>query len=90
MDVIDNYIPIPQCQTELPFLLDVDDIFSIISRGTVAIGRVERGTIMVGEIVDIVGLKETRSTIVTRKILDEALVSDNVGLLLRGLQKIDI
>ncbi|KAL5976385.1 hypothetical protein ACLOJK_020716 [Asimina triloba] len=95
MDVVDSYIPIPQHQTELPFLLDVEDIFSITGRGTVAIGRVERGTIKVGETVDIVGLKETCSTIVTRvemfqKILDEALVGDNVGLLLRGLQKVDI
>ncbi|KAL5976979.1 hypothetical protein ACLOJK_021317 [Asimina triloba] len=86
---------IPQCQTKLPFLLAVEDVFSITGRGTVATGRVERGTIKVGETVNIVGLKETRSTIVTRvemfqKILDEALVGDNVGLLLRGLQKVNI
>ncbi|CAK9140762.1 unnamed protein product [Ilex paraguariensis] len=95
MDAVDSYIPIPQRQTELPFLLAIEDVFSITGRGTVATGRVERGTIKVGDTVDIVGLKDTRSTTVTgvemfQKILDEAMAGDNVGLLLRGIQKVDI
>ncbi|XP_011029181.1 PREDICTED: elongation factor Tu, chloroplastic-like [Populus euphratica] len=95
MDNVDNYIPIPQRQTDLPFLLAVEDVFSITGRGTVATGRVERGTIKTGDTVDIVGLRETRNTTVTgvemfQKILDEALAGDNVGLLLRGVQKADI
>ncbi|WMV21352.1 hypothetical protein MTR67_014737 [Solanum verrucosum] len=95
MDNVDNYIPIPQRQTELPFLMAIEDVFSITGRGTVATGRVERGTVRVGETVDIVGLRDTRSTTVTgvemfQKILDEAMAGDNVGLLLRGIQKIDI
>ncbi|KAK6933993.1 Translation elongation factor EFTu/EF1A, C-terminal [Dillenia turbinata] len=95
MDAVDDYIPIPQRQTDLPFLLAVEDVFSITGRGTVATGRVERGTVKVGETVDIVGLRETRNTTVTgvemfQKILDEALAGDNVGLLLRGVQKADI
>ncbi|KAI3976503.1 hypothetical protein MKX01_008361 [Papaver californicum] len=95
MDNVDNYIPIPQRKTELPFLLAVEDVFSITGRGTVATGRVERGTVRSGETVEIVGLQETRSTTVTgvemfQKILDEALAGDNVGKLLRGIQKADI
>uniref|UniRef100_A0A0A0LRZ6 Elongation factor Tu n=1 Tax=Cucumis sativus TaxID=3659 RepID=A0A0A0LRZ6_CUCSA len=95
MDAVDSYIPIPERQTDLPFLLAVEDVFSITGRGTVATGRVERGTVRVGETVDIVGLRETRNTTVTgvemfQKILDEALAGDNVGLLLRGVQKADI
>ncbi|KAG5536983.1 hypothetical protein RHGRI_024422 [Rhododendron griersonianum] len=95
MDSVDEYIPIPQRQTELPFLLAVEDVFSITGRGTVATGRVERGTIKVGETVDIVGLKDTRTSIVTgvemfQKLLDEAMAGDNVGLLLRGIQRVDI
>lgn len=95
MDAVDSYIPIPQRQVDLPFLLAVEDVFSITGRGTVATGRVERGTVKVGETVDLVGLRETRTTTVTgvemfQKILDEALAGDNVGLLLRGIQKADI
>ncbi|GLU21534.1 hypothetical protein SLE2022_376670 [Rubroshorea leprosula] len=95
MDSVDSYIPIPQRQTDLPFLLAIEDVFSITGRGTVATGRVERGTIKVGETVDIVGLKDTRNTTVTgvemfQKTLDEAIAGDNVGLLLRGVQKDDI
>lgn len=95
MDAVDAYIPIPQRQTELPFLMAIEDVFSITGRGTVATGRVERGTVKVGEVVDIVGLKDTRATTVTgvemfQKLLDEALAGDNVGLLLRGIQKTDI
>uniref|UniRef100_A0A2C9VQ15 Tr-type G domain-containing protein n=1 Tax=Manihot esculenta TaxID=3983 RepID=A0A2C9VQ15_MANES len=92
MDSVDSYIPIPQRQTDLPFLLAIEDVFSITGRGTVATGRVERGTIKVT--VDLVGLRETRNTTVTgvemfQKILDEAM-ADNVGLLLRGVPKADI
>ncbi|GFQ05686.1 elongation factor tu [Phtheirospermum japonicum] len=95
MDEVDNYIPIPQRQTDLPFLMAVEDVFSITGRGTVATGRVERGTVRVGETVDLVGLGDTRNTTVTgvemfQKTLDEALAGDNVGLLLRGVQKTDI
>ncbi|CAM8910813.1 unnamed protein product [Rhodiola kirilowii] len=95
MDAVDDYIPVPQRQTELPFLLAVEDVFSITGRGTVATGRVERGTARVGETVEIVGLKDTRTTTITgvemfQKILDEALAGDNVGILLRGIQKTDI
>ncbi|XP_026442464.1 elongation factor TuB, chloroplastic-like [Papaver somniferum] len=95
MDDVDDYIPIPQRQTELRFLLAVEDVFSITGRGTVATGRVERGTVRSGETVEIVGLRETRSTTITgvemfQKILDEALAGDNVGILLRGIQKADV
>ncbi|KAL0341579.1 UNVERIFIED_CONTAM: Elongation factor Tu, chloroplastic [Sesamum calycinum] len=95
MDEVDNYIPIPQRQTDLPFLMAIEDVFSITGRGTVATGRVERGTIKVGDTVDIVGLRDTKSTTVTgvemfQKTLDEAMAGDNVGLLLRGVQKDDI
>ncbi|KAH6806687.1 RAB GTPase-like protein E1B [Perilla frutescens var. frutescens] len=95
MDEVDNYIPVPQRRTDLPFLMAIEDVFSITGRGTVATGRMERGTIKIGDTVEIVGLKETRSTIVTgvemfQKTLDEAVAGDNVGLLLRGIQKTDI
>ncbi|KAB2614012.1 elongation factor TuA [Pyrus ussuriensis x Pyrus communis] len=95
MDAVDSYIPIPQRQVDLPFLLAVEDVFSITGRGTVATGRVERGKVKVGDSVDIVGLRETRTTTVTgvemfQKTLDEAMAGDNVGLLLRGIQKMDI
>lgn len=95
MDEVDKYIPIPQRQTELPFLLAIEDVFSITGRGTVATGRIERGLVKVGDVVDLVGLRETRNTTVTgvemfQKILDDAMAGDNVGLLLRGIQKIDI
>ncbi|KAF3676968.1 Elongation factor Tu, chloroplastic [Capsicum annuum] len=95
MDNVDSYIPIPVRQTELPFLMAIEDVFSIAGRGTVATGRVERGTVRIGDTVDIVGLRDTRTTTVTgvdmfQKILDEAMAGDNVGLLLRGIQKVDI
>ncbi len=95
MDQIDNYIPTPQRDTEKDFLMAVEDVFSITGRGTVATGRVERGTVKVGETVELVGLKNTRTTTVTglemfQKSLDEALAGDNVGVLLRGIQKNDI
>lgn len=95
MEKVDEYIPVPQRQTELPFLMAIEDVFSITGRGTVATGRVERGIVKIGETVELVGLKDTRSTTVTglemfQKLLDEAFAGDNVGVLLRGIQKMDI
>ena len=95
MDQVDAYIPTPERATDKDFLMAVEDVFSITGRGTVATGRVERGTVKVGETVELVGLRETRTTTVTglemfQKSLDEALAGDNVGILLRGIQKDDI
>ena len=96
MAEVDAYIPTPERQTDLPFLMPVEDVFSITGRGTVATGRVERGTIHTGDTVEIIGLKEeSSSTVVTgvemfRKILDEAFAGDNVGCLLRGVQRTEI
>ncbi len=95
LDTIDNYIPDPKREVDKPFLMSVEDIFSITGRGTVATGRVERGKVKVGEEVEIVGIKPTKKTVVTgvemfRKLLDEAEAGDNVGLLLRGVEKDDI
>jgi elongation factor Tu len=95
MDKVDEYIPTPVRDTEKPFLMAVEDVFSITGRGTVATGRVERGSIKVGETIEIVGLRETRTTTVTglemfQKTLDESVAGDNVGVLLRGIQKNDI
>ena len=96
MDAVDSYIPTPERAVDKPFLMPVEDVFTITGRGTVATGRVERGTIKISETVEIVGLaEETRSVVVTgvemfRKQLDQALAGDNVGLLLRGVQRSDI
>jgi elongation factor Tu len=95
MDALDNYIPEPQRDKDKPFLMPVEDVFSITGRGTVGTGRVERGTIHMGDEVEIVGIRETRKTVCTgvemfRKILDEAEAGDNVGILLRGIDKTDI
>ncbi len=96
MDAVDSYIPTPDRPTDLPFLMPVEDVFSITGRGTVATGRVERGTIKVSEEVEIVGLtKEPTKTVVTgvemfRKLLDQAEAGDNIGVLLRGIQRTDI
>jgi elongation factor Tu len=92
MEALDNYIPLPDRETDKPFLMPVEDVFSITGRGTVGTGRVERGTIKVGDEVERVGIKETRKTVVTgvemfRKLLDQAEAGDNVGLLLRGVDK---
>jgi elongation factor Tu len=92
MAAIDAYIPTPERETEKPFLMPVEDVFSITGRGTVGTGRVERGRIKVGEEVQLVGLGATKKTVVTgvemfRKLLDEAQAGDNVGLLLRGVDK---
>ena len=96
MDNVDSYIPTPDRKADLPFIMPVEDVFTITGRGTVATGRVERGTIKVGEVVEIVGLAEEKtSTTVTglemfRKLLDFAEAGDNVGALLRGVQRSDI
>ena len=96
MDTIDEYIPDPKRATDQPFLMPVEDVFSITGRGTVATGRVERGVLHVSDEVEIVGIKEeTRKVVVTgvemfRKLLDEAQAGDNIGALLRGVQRTDI
>ncbi len=96
MDAVDSYIPTPDRKADLPFLMPVEDVFTITGRGTVATGRVERGTIKVGEEVEIVGLKDEKTkTTVTglemfRKLLDMAEAGDNIGALLRGIQRTDI
>jgi elongation factor Tu len=92
---VDRYIPTPIRETDKNFLMAVEDVFSITGRGTVATGRIERGTVKVGDTVELVGLRDTRQTTVTglemfQKSLDEALAGDNVGILLRGVQKEDI
>ena len=96
MDAVDSYIPLPPRPVDLPFLMSVEDVFSITGRGTVATGRIERGIIKVGEAVEIVGLMETpMSSTVTgvemfKKLLDQGQAGDNAGLLLRGIEKKDI
>ena len=96
MDAVDSYIPTPDRKADLPFLMPVEDVFSISGRGTVATGRVERGTVKMADVVEIVGLKdESSSTVVTgiemfHKLMDYAEAGDNVGLLLRGVQKNEI
>ena len=95
MDALDKDIPEPKRATDQPFLLAVEDVFSITGRGTVATGRCERGTVKVGEAVEIVGIKDTQKTVVTgiemfRKLLDDARAGDNVGILLRGIEKAQI
>jgi elongation factor Tu len=95
MEAVDTGIPEPEREIDKPFLMAVEDVFSITGRGTVATGRIERGKVKVGETVQIVGIKDTRETTVTgvemfRKLLDEGMAGDNVGLLLRGVQKEDI
>jgi elongation factor Tu len=95
MAAVDSYIPTPAREVDKPFLMPVEDIFSISGRGTVATGRVERGIVKVGETVEIVGIRDTRSTVVTgvemfKKLLDEGRAGDNVGLLLRGVDRKEI
>ena len=93
MDAVDDYIPTPDRKADLPFLMPVEDVFSITGRGTVATGRVERGTVKMGDTVEIIGLTDERKTTVItgvemfRKLLDSAEAGDNVGLLLRGIDK---
>ena len=95
MAAVDEYIPEPVRETDKPFLMPVEDVFSITGRGTVATGRVERGTIKVGDSVEIVGIKETKAVVVTgvemfRKLLDQAEAGDNIGCLLRGVSREEI
>ncbi|MDE6406518.1 MAG: elongation factor Tu [Lachnospiraceae bacterium] len=96
MGTVDDYIPDPQRDTDKPFLMPIEDVFSITGRGTVATGRVERGTLHMSDEVEIIGVKEeTQKSVVTgiemfRKLLDEAQAGDNVGVLLRGIQRTDI
>jgi elongation factor Tu len=95
MDAVDSYIPQPAREIDKPFLMPVEDIFSISGRGTVATGRIERGQVKVGEEVEIVGIKATRKTVVTgvemfKKLLDSGMAGDNVGLLLRGVDRKEI
>jgi len=95
MEAVDAYIPTPQRAVDLPFLMPVEDVFSITGRGTVATGRIERGIVKVGETVDIVGFRDTTQTTVTgvemfRKLLDQGEAGDNAGLLLRGVKREDI
>ncbi|NJM89581.1 MAG: elongation factor Tu, partial [Hydrococcus sp. RU_2_2] len=95
MDEVDAYIPTPEREIDKPFLMAVEDVFSISGRGTVATGRIERGKVKVGETISIVGIRNTRETTVTgvemfQKTLEEGMAGDNVGLLLRGVKKEDI
>jgi elongation factor Tu len=95
MEAVDEYIPQPVRDIDKPFLMPVEDVFSISGRGTVATGRVERGKVKVGEEIEIVGIKATQKTVVTgvemfRKLLDEGMAGDNIGALLRGLKREDV
>src|SRR6266404_6213413 len=95
MESVDKYVPIPQRDIDKPFLMPIEDIFSISGRGTVVTGRIERGKVKVGEEVEIVGFRDTRKTVVTgvemfKKQLDEGMAGDNAGLLLRGIGKDDV
>jgi len=95
MDTVDSYIPTPERQVDKPFLMPVEDVFSISGRGTVATGRVERGKIKIGEEVEIVGFEPTRKTVITgvemfRKLLEEGLAGDNIGCLMRGVKREEI
>jgi elongation factor Tu len=95
MEALDTYFPEPERDVDKPFLMSIEDVFSISGRGTVATGRIERGIVKVGEDVEIVGLKETQKTVATgvemfRKLLDEGRAGDNVGVLLRGTKREEI
>jgi len=95
MDALDNYVPLPARPADLPFLMPVEDVFGIKGRGTVVTGRIERGVVKVGEEIEIVGIRETRKSVVTgvemfRKLLDAGEPGDNVGCLLRGIERDDI
>ncbi len=95
MKAVDEYIPTPEREVDKPFLMAIEDVFSITGRGTVATGRIERGTVNIGETVELIGLNETKSTTVTglemfQKSLESGFAGDNIGILLRGVQKTDI
>jgi elongation factor Tu len=95
MDAIDSYIPLPQRDIDKPFLMPVEDVFSITGRGTVGTGRVDRGRAKVGDEVEVIGLGQHKKTVITgaemfRKELEEVVAGDNAGLLLRGIEKDDL
>ena len=95
MEALDTYIPVPQRDVDKPFLMPIEDVFSISGRGTVVTGRIERGTVKVGEEIEIIGFKPTEKKVVTgvemfRKLLDSGQAGDNVGILLRGVEKEDV
>jgi elongation factor Tu len=95
MDAVDSYIPTPAREIDKPFLMAIEDVFSITGRGTVATGRIERGQVLIGDTVELVGLAETKTTTVTglemfQKSLDKGFAGDNIGILLRGVQKTDV
>ena len=95
MDALDSYIPLPQREIDKPFMMPIEDVFSISGRGTVVTGRVERGKVKVGEEIEIVGFRPTTKKVVTgvemfRKLLDEGTAGDNIGVLLRGVEKTDV
>jgi elongation factor Tu len=95
MEALDSYVPLPQREIDKPFLMPIEDVFSITGRGTVVTGRVDRGKVKVGEDVEIVGFKPTEKKVVTgvemfRKLLDEGMAGDNIGVLLRGVEKEDV
>src|SRR5262249_32526704 len=95
MEALDSYVPMPQREVDKPFLMPIEDVFSISGRGTVVTGRVERGKVKVGEEVEIVGFKPTEKKVVTgvemfRKLLDAGEAGDNIGVLLRGVEKTDV
>ncbi len=95
MDAVDSYIPTPEREIDKPFLMAIEDVFSITGRGTVATGRIERGTLGIGDVVELIGINETKTTTVTglemfQKVLDKGLAGDNIGVLLRGVQKADV
>ena len=95
MDAVDSYVPVPDRPVDRPFLMPIEDVFSITGRGTVVTGKVEAGVVRVGETVEVVGIRETRRTVATgvemfRKLLDEGRAGDNIGVLLRGVRKGDV
>jgi elongation factor Tu len=95
MDALDSFIPEPVRQIDLPFLMPIEDVFTISGRGTVTTGRVERGQVKTGDVVEIVGIRPTRKTVVTgvemfRKILDAGIAGDNIGTLLRGVNRDEV
>jgi elongation factor Tu len=95
MEALDSYIPMPQREVDKPYLMPIEDVFSISGRGTVVTGRIERGRVKVGEEIEIVGFRPTEKKVVTgvemfRKLLDEGVAGDNVGVLLRGVEKNDV
>ena len=95
MDAVDSYIPTPAREIDKPFLMAIEDVFSITGRGTVATGKIERGQVLIGDTVELVGLAETKTTTVTglemfQKTLDKGMAGDNIGVLLRGVQKTDV